>query len=181
MLDAGAYGFAMSSPAFNSRPRCSESSPSLRAARQLLMRHSRDDRGPDPPPCGPVHSRSRRGAADVSSTTCRLSPRKEEFERREWRRGSGVGRPPRRTDGGYAGRQRPRPFACSYARPARGFEPRLLLEKSSPSRAPGIQRPDGTTGLVANVLVGDETGRARLTLWDEKAGGIAGDRGRRRP
>ncbi|HQD25536.1 MULTISPECIES: nucleotide-binding protein [Methanoculleus] len=36
-----------------------------------------------------------------------------------------------------------------------------------------FERPDGTTGLVANVLVGDETGRARLTLWDEKAGGIA--------
>ncbi len=35
-----------------------------------------------------------------------------------------------------------------------------------------FERPDGTTGLVANVTVGDETGRARLTLWDEKAGGV---------
>ncbi|WP_292517096.1 nucleotide-binding protein [Methanoculleus sp.] len=36
-----------------------------------------------------------------------------------------------------------------------------------------FERPDGTTGLVANVMVGDETGKARLTLWDEKAGGVA--------
>ncbi len=35
-----------------------------------------------------------------------------------------------------------------------------------------FERPDGTTGLVANVTVGDETGRARLTLWDEKAAGV---------
>lgn len=35
-----------------------------------------------------------------------------------------------------------------------------------------FERPDGTTGLVANVMVGDETGRARLTLWDEKAGAV---------
>lgn len=35
-----------------------------------------------------------------------------------------------------------------------------------------FERPDGTAGLVANVMVGDETGRARLTLWDEKAGGV---------
>lgn len=35
-----------------------------------------------------------------------------------------------------------------------------------------FERQDGTTGVVANVTVGDETGRARLTLWDEKAGGV---------
>jgi len=35
-----------------------------------------------------------------------------------------------------------------------------------------FERPDGTTGLVANVMVGDETGKARLTLWDEKAGAV---------
>ena len=34
-----------------------------------------------------------------------------------------------------------------------------------------FERPDGTTGIVASVMVGDETGRARLALWDEKAGG----------
>ncbi|MDV2480494.1 nucleotide-binding protein [Methanoculleus sp. Wushi-C6] len=35
-----------------------------------------------------------------------------------------------------------------------------------------FERQDGTTGIVANVTVGDETGRARLTLWDEKAGAV---------
>ncbi len=30
-------------------------------------------------------------------------------------------------------------------------------------------RKDGTTGKVANVTVGDETGKIRLTLWDGKA------------
>lgn len=29
-------------------------------------------------------------------------------------------------------------------------------------------RGDGTTGRVANVLVGDETGNIRITLWDDK-------------
>ncbi len=32
-----------------------------------------------------------------------------------------------------------------------------------------FERPDGTKGLVANLIVGDETGRARVVLWDEKA------------
>ncbi|RXE57310.1 nucleotide-binding protein [Methanoculleus taiwanensis] len=32
-----------------------------------------------------------------------------------------------------------------------------------------FERQDGTKGLVANLLVGDETGRARVVLWDEKA------------
>ncbi|MDN7025561.1 nucleotide-binding protein [Methanoculleus sp. FWC-SCC1] len=32
-----------------------------------------------------------------------------------------------------------------------------------------FEREDGTTGAVANVVVGDETGRARVVLWDEKA------------
>jgi replication factor A1 len=36
-----------------------------------------------------------------------------------------------------------------------------------------FERPDGAPGIVANVMVGDETGRARLTLWDEKAAGVA--------
>ncbi len=36
----------------------------------------------------------------------------------------------------------------------------------------GFERPDGTTGLVANVVVGDETGKARLTFWDEQAGAV---------
>ncbi len=35
-----------------------------------------------------------------------------------------------------------------------------------------FERPDGTTGLVANVVVGDETGKARLTFWDEQAGAV---------
>jgi len=35
-----------------------------------------------------------------------------------------------------------------------------------------FERQDGTTGVVANVTVGDESGRAWLTLWDEKAGGV---------
>ena len=36
-----------------------------------------------------------------------------------------------------------------------------------------FERPDGSPGIVANVIVGDETGRARLTLWDEKAAAVA--------
>ncbi len=32
-----------------------------------------------------------------------------------------------------------------------------------------FEREDGTKGAVANVIVGDETGRARVVLWDEKA------------
>ncbi len=35
-----------------------------------------------------------------------------------------------------------------------------------------FERSDGTTGHVANVVVGDETGKARLTFWDEKACGV---------
>jgi replication factor A1 len=35
-----------------------------------------------------------------------------------------------------------------------------------------FERPDGSAGRVVNVMVGDETGRARLTLWDEKAEGV---------
>ncbi|NLA38546.1 MAG: nucleotide-binding protein [Methanomicrobiales archaeon] len=35
-----------------------------------------------------------------------------------------------------------------------------------------FKRPDGTAGLVANVVVGDETGKARLTFWDDQAGAV---------
>ncbi len=35
-----------------------------------------------------------------------------------------------------------------------------------------FDRDDGTEGQVANVLVGDETGRIRVTLWDDKAGRV---------
>ena len=34
-----------------------------------------------------------------------------------------------------------------------------------------FERSDGTIGYVANVVVGDETGKARLTFWDEQAHG----------
>lgn len=51
-------------------------------------------------------------------------------------------------------------LACFFAK---------VLEVAGPRE---FERPDGTTGLVATVTVGDETGRARLTLWDEKAGGV---------
>jgi len=51
-------------------------------------------------------------------------------------------------------------LACFFAKVLSVEEPREF------------ERPDGTTGLVANVTVGDETGRARLTLWDEKAGAV---------
>jgi replication factor A1 len=33
-----------------------------------------------------------------------------------------------------------------------------------------FQRSDGTTGAVADLLLGDETGQVRAVLWDEKAG-----------
>ena len=32
-----------------------------------------------------------------------------------------------------------------------------------------FQRADGTTGQVADILLGDETGQVRVVLWDEKA------------
>ncbi|MGB4173830.1 MAG: hypothetical protein WBJ88_08830 [Candidatus Methanoculleus thermohydrogenotrophicum] len=51
-------------------------------------------------------------------------------------------------------------LACFFAKVLSIGEPREF------------ERSDGTTGLVANVMVGDETGKARLTLWDEKAGGV---------
>lgn len=52
-------------------------------------------------------------------------------------------------------------LACFFAKVLSVGEPRE------------IERPDGTPGIVANVTVGDETGRARLTLWDEKAAGVS--------
>lgn len=51
-------------------------------------------------------------------------------------------------------------LACFFAKVLSVEEPREF------------ERPDGTTGIVANVMVGDETGKAKLTLWDEKAGGV---------
>ena len=36
-----------------------------------------------------------------------------------------------------------------------------------------FQRSDGTTGAVADLLLGDETGQVRAVLWDEKAGATA--------
>jgi len=32
-----------------------------------------------------------------------------------------------------------------------------------------FRKSDGTTGLVADILLGDETGQVRVVLWDEKA------------
>ncbi|WP_231476649.1 hypothetical protein [Methanoculleus sp. MH98A] len=52
-------------------------------------------------------------------------------------------------------------LACFFAKVLSVGEPREF------------ERPDGTPGIVANVTVGDETGRARLTLWDEKAAGVS--------
>ncbi|WP_214083988.1 OB-fold nucleic acid binding domain-containing protein [Methanoculleus sp.] len=52
-------------------------------------------------------------------------------------------------------------LACFFAKVLSVEEPREF------------ERPDGTPGIVANVMVGDETGRARLTLWDEKAAGVS--------
>ncbi|MCK9306561.1 MAG: OB-fold nucleic acid binding domain-containing protein [Methanoculleus sp.] len=51
-------------------------------------------------------------------------------------------------------------LACFFAKVLSIEEPREF------------ERADGTTGIVASVTVGDETGRARLTLWDEKAGAV---------
>jgi replication factor A1 len=41
-----------------------------------------------------------------------------------------------------------------------------VIEKSEPRE---FDRADGEKGLVASILVGDETGETRLVLWDEKA------------
>jgi len=41
-----------------------------------------------------------------------------------------------------------------------------VIEKSEPRE---FDRTDGEKGLVATILVGDETGETRLVLWDEKA------------
>ncbi len=32
-----------------------------------------------------------------------------------------------------------------------------------------FQKSDGSTGIVADILLGDETGQVRVVLWDEKA------------
>ncbi len=36
-----------------------------------------------------------------------------------------------------------------------------------------FRKKDGTTGWVADILLGDETGQVRVVLWDEKAGAAA--------
>lgn len=36
-----------------------------------------------------------------------------------------------------------------------------------------FDRDDGSEGRVANVTLGDETGRLRVTLWDERADGVS--------
>lgn len=41
-----------------------------------------------------------------------------------------------------------------------------VIEKSEPKE---FDRTDGEKGLVASILVGDDTGETRLVLWDEKA------------
>ena len=41
-----------------------------------------------------------------------------------------------------------------------------VIERSEPKE---FDRADGEKGLVATILVGDETGETRLVLWDEKA------------
>jgi len=41
-----------------------------------------------------------------------------------------------------------------------------VVAVSSPKE---FTRPDGTTGLVSHLLVGDETGQARVVLWDDRA------------
>ncbi len=41
-----------------------------------------------------------------------------------------------------------------------------VIEKSEPKE---FDRTDGEKGLVATILVGDDTGETRLVLWDEKA------------
>ena len=43
-----------------------------------------------------------------------------------------------------------------------------VIERSEPRE---FDRADGEKGLVATILVGDETGETRLVLWDEKAMG----------
>ena len=41
-----------------------------------------------------------------------------------------------------------------------------VIEKSDPRE---FDRADGEKGLVASILLGDETGETRIVLWDEKA------------
>jgi len=36
-----------------------------------------------------------------------------------------------------------------------------------------FQKSDGTTGVLADILLGDETGQVRAVLWDERAGATA--------
>jgi len=38
-----------------------------------------------------------------------------------------------------------------------------------------FRRPDGDTGVVASMTVGDETGRIEVVLWDEKAQALRGE------
>ncbi|TGC07231.1 OB-fold nucleic acid binding domain-containing protein [Methanolobus halotolerans] len=46
---------------------------------------------------------------------------------------------------------------------------RLIAKVISVFPAKEFNRNDGTVGRVANLIVADETGSVRLTLWDEKA------------
>ncbi|MFA5331330.1 MAG: nucleic acid-binding protein [Methanoregula sp.] len=44
-----------------------------------------------------------------------------------------------------------------------------VIDKTEPKE---FDRKDGEKGWVATLLVGDETGTARIVLWDEKAGAV---------
>lgn len=46
----------------------------------------------------------------------------------------------------------------------------LVARVIDPGMAREFLRKDGTRGLVRTVLLGDETGKVRLTLWDDQAG-----------
>ncbi|MHC1631718.1 MAG: OB-fold nucleic acid binding domain-containing protein [Methanotrichaceae archaeon] len=60
------------------------------------------------------------------------------------------------------------PFKISEIKPDMG-DINLVTKVVDPGEAREFLRKDGSMGLVRSVILGDETGKIRLTLWNEKA------------
>ncbi len=66
-------------------------------------------------------------------------------------------------------RVRMEPYKISEIGPDMG-DVNLVVRVVDPGEAREFRRKDGSAGQVRSVILGDETGKIRLTLWDDKAG-----------
>ncbi len=66
-------------------------------------------------------------------------------------------------------RVRMEPYKISEIGPDMG-DVNLVARVVDPGEAREFRRKDGSTGRVRSVILGDETGKIRLTLWDDKTG-----------